>query len=220
MIARKLVTEDIPPLKTSDTVQTVLDRMGEFRVNHLPIVNNQQFLGLITTIDIVDIADHSLPIGGLSLSLHNPFIFEWQHVYDVIRLFYEQKFSLAPVVDKSNNYLGIITVSTIMKYMATMTSVNEPGAIIVLEISNRDNSMSHIAQIIESENVQILNSYVESFPDSTKLEITLKLNRVEISTTVAALIRHNYIIKGIFNDAKSDENAMDRYDQLMNYLDL
>lgn len=220
MVARKLITEDIPPLKTSDTVQTAIDRMREFRVNHLPIVNNQQFLGLITTIDIIDAVDHESQIGSLSLSLHNPFVYDWQHVYDVIRLFYEQKFSLVPVIDKSNNYLGVISTGTVMKYVAIMTAVNEPGAIIVLEISNRDNSMTHIAQIIEAENVQILNSYVESFPDSTKLEITLKLNRLEISTTIASLVRHSYVIKGIFNDTKSDENAMDRYDQLMNYLDL
>ena len=107
-----------------------------------------------------------------------------------------------------------------MKYVATIASVKQPGAIVVLEINNRDNSMTHIAQIIESDNVQILSSYVESFPDSTKLEITLKLNRVEVSTIVAAFFRHNYIVKGVFNDTKSNEGAMDRYDQLMNYLDI
>ena len=94
MIARKLVTHSIPPLRTSDTIQTVLDRMAEFRVNHLPIVNNQQFLGLITSDDLIEVADHTLPVGSLSLSAHNPFVHEWQHIYDVIRLFYEQKFNI------------------------------------------------------------------------------------------------------------------------------
>ncbi len=220
MIARKLVTDSIPPLRTSDTIQTVLDRMAEFRVNHLPIINHQQFLGLITSDDLIEIADHTLSVGSLSLSSHNPFVHEWQHIYDVIRLFYEQNLSVVPVIDKNNNYLGVISINTMIKYMATIASVKQPGAIIILEINNRDNSMTHIAQIIESDNVQILSSYVESFPDSTKLEITLKLNRVEVSAIVAAFVRYNYIVKGVFNDAKSNEGAMDRYDQLMNYLDI
>jgi acetoin utilization protein AcuB len=62
-----------------------------------------------------------------------------------------------------------------MEYVATMTSVKEPGGIIILEITNRNNSLAHISQIVESDNAQILSSYVQSFPDSTKLEITLKL---------------------------------------------
>lgn len=222
MIARKLVTDTIPPLKTSDSVQIGLDRMIEFRVSHLPIVNDQQFLGLITSDDLIEAVDRTLQVGGLSLSLsfHQSFVHEWQHVYDSIRLLDEQKLSVVPVVDKNNNYLGVISVYAMMRYVSVVTASKEPGAILVLGISNRDNSMTHIAQIIESDNVQILSSYVESFPDSTKLEITLKLNRVEVSTVVASLIRHNYTIRGVFNDSKSNEGAMDRYDQLMNYLDI
>lgn len=222
MIARKLVTQAIPPLKTSDTVQQVMDRMSEFRVNHLPIVNNQQLLGLITSEDLLEISDHNLPLGSLSLALplHQSMVYEWQHVYDVIRLLYDQKLSVVGVVDRNNNYLGLISIYSMMRYVAVITASKEPGAILVLEIGNRENSMTHIAQIIESNNVQILSSYVESFPDSTKLEITLKLNRIEVSAVVASFIRHNYIVKGVFSDAKSNEDAMDRYDQLMNYLDL
>ncbi|HUH32608.1 MAG TPA: hypothetical protein VLZ28_01565, partial [Daejeonella sp.] len=85
---------------------------------------------------------------------------------------------------------------------------------------NRDNSMAHVAQIVESENVQILSSYIRSFPDSTKLELTLKLNRTETSGIVASFLRYDYVVKATFNDQKSDEGSQDRYDQLMNYLDI
>jgi hypothetical protein len=89
-----------------------------------------------------------------------------------------------------------------------------------LEIGKRDNSLSHISQIIESDNTQILSSSVRSFPDSTRLEITLKLNRTDISSIVAAFLRHDYIVKGIYNDKRGYDSTRDRYDQLMRYLDL
>lgn len=220
MFAYELISDSIPPLKTSDTVQKVQDRMGEFRVNHLPVVNHKQFLGLISDEDLIEVQDTSTQVGSLSLSIHNPFVFEDQHIYDVIRLFYEQKISLVPVLDYNKNYRGLISINSMMEYMATITSVKEPGGIIVLEITNRNNSLAHISQIVESDNAQILSSYVQSFPDSTKLEITLKLNRTDLSSIIASFLRYDYHVKATFNDTKSYDGASDRYDQLMNYLDI
>lgn len=220
MYAYELIADAIPPLRTSDTIQKVMDRMAEFRVNHLPIVNNQQFLGLISDEDLIEVLDHSFPIGGLSLSLHNAFVFEDQHVYDVIRLFYEQKLSMVPVLDLKKNYRGIISINTMMEHIATITSVKEPGGIIILEINNRNNSLTHIAQIVESDNAQILSSYVKSFPDSTRMEVTLKLNRTDLSSILASFMRYDYTVKATFNDMKSDDGTSDRYNQLMNYLDI
>lgn len=220
MLARELISDSIPPLKTSDTVQKVLERMAEFRVNHLPIVNDQQILGLICEDDLIQIPDVNAALGGLNLSLRNFSVFEDQHVYDVIRIVSELHLTIVPVIDRQKNYLGVVTLSTLTEYFASLTSIKEPGSIIVLEISNRDNSLAHVAQIVESENAQILSSYVKSYSDSTKLELTLKLNRTEISAIVASFLRYNYTVKATFNDVKADEGTQDRYDQLMNYLDI
>lgn len=220
MFAHELISDSIPALRTSDTVQKVHERMAEFRVNHLPIVNDKQFLGLVSDEDLVEVQDSNAPVGSLSLALYNPFVYEEQHVYDVIRLFYEQKLSLVPVLDSNKNYKGLISINTMMEYVATITSVKEPGGIIILEITNRNNSLAHISQIVESDNAQILSSYVQSFPDSTKLEITLKLNRTDLSSIIASFLRYDYHVKATFNDTKSDDGTSDRYDQLMNYLDI
>ena len=220
MFARELISDFIPPLRTSDSVQKVWDRMAEFRVNHLPIVNNEQILGLISDEDLIEITDFSIEIGGLNLSLHHYTVTDDQHIYDVIRLFHEQRLSVIPVIDQNKDYLGIISINSMIEYFATMTSVKEPGGIIILEIDNRNNSLAHIAQIIESDNAKILSSYLRSFADSTRLELTLKLNRTDISGIIASLLRYNYTIKATFNDTKADDGTQDRYDQLMNYLDI
>ncbi len=220
MLARELISDSIPALKTSDTVQKVLDRMAEFRVSHLPIVNQEQILGLISEDDLIEVADYDAPIGGLSLSLRNYCVYEDQHVYDAIRLINELQITVVPVLDYQKNYLGIIALNTLVEYFATLTSVREPGSIIVLEIGNRDNSLAHVAQIVESENAQILSSYVRHFPDSIKLELTLKLNRTDVAQIVASFLRYDYVVKATFNDLKADDGSQDRYNQLMNYLDI
>jgi len=220
MLAIELISDTIPAVHTSDPIQKVMERMLEFRIRHLPIVNEQQFLGLISDADLVEEGDYQASIGSLALSLVNPYVLEDQHIYDVIRLFSEQQLSIVPVLDAKKNYLGLISINTLAEYFAKLTSVSDPGGIIVLEIGNKNNSLAHMAQIVESDNAQILSSYVRTFPDSTRMEVTLKINKVDISAIVATFMRYEYEVKATFNHIDDNDNSKDRYDSLMNYLNL
>ena len=220
MIALDLISDAIPPVKTSDTIQKVLDRMVEFRLNHLPIVNDLQFLGLISEEDMVEAFDYNSPIGALSLSLLNPYVLESQHIYDVIRVFFEQKVSVVPVLDHKMDYLGLISINSMTEHLATITSVSNQGGIIVLEIGNRDNSLAHISQIVESENAQILSSYTNQMANSTKMEITLKVNKVDISQIVSSFLRYDYVILATYNFSDKNDSSSNRFDSLMNYLNI
>lgn len=220
MLASELLSNAMPPVRTTDTIQKVIDRMAEFKVSHFPIVNDDVFVGLVSEDDLIEHTDYNTPISDLFLSLVNPYVVETQHIYDVIRLFYEQQLSIVPVLDIRKNYLGMISINTMNEYFAKLTSVSEPGGIIVLEITNRNNSLAHMAQIVESDNAQVLSSYIRSFPDSTRLEVTLKVNKQDISGIVAAFLRYNYTVQATFNFTPVDDDSMNRYDSLMNYLNL
>ncbi len=220
MLAIELITDAILPVHTSDSIQKVVDRMIEFRVRHLPIVNEEQFLGLLAEDDLVGESDFQTPIGSLALSLVNPYVLEDQHIYDVIRMFHERKLTVVPVLDIKKNYLGLISINALTEYFALLTSVAQPGGIIVLEINNKNNSLAHMAQIVESDNAQILSSYVRTFPDSTRMEVTLKVNKQDISAIIATFLRYEYDIKATFNHSGDNDNSRDRYDSLMNYLNL
>ncbi|TDQ07383.1 CBS domain-containing protein [Pedobacter metabolipauper] len=220
MFASELISNSIPPLKTSDSVQKSLERMTEFKLSHLPIVNESQFLGLIAEDELIEIRDTEQQVGNLSLSILNPFVYEDAHVYDIIRLFNQLHLSVVPVLDYKKNYLGLISVNSLLEYTADIYAVKEYGGIIVLEISNRNNSLAHMAQIVEADNAQILSSYVQSFPDSTKLEITLKINKTELSGIIASFERYDYQVKAVFNSTRSDNGTEDRYNSFMNYLNV
>ncbi|MFI5162752.1 MAG: CBS domain-containing protein [Sphingobacteriales bacterium] len=220
MLAIELIADAITPVHTSDTIQKVIDRMVEFRVRHLPIVNEDQFLGLVSEDDLVEENDYQTAIGALSLSMVNPYVLESQHIYDVIRIFYERQLTVVPVLDAKKNYLGLISINMMNEYFARLTSVTEPGGIIVLEITNKNNSLAHMAQIVESDNAQILSSYVRTFPDSTKMEVTLKVNKVDITAIIATFARYEYDVKATFNHTEDNQGSKDRYDSLMNYLNL
>ena len=55
MLAKDLITDEIPPLKTSDTGLMAINWMEEFKVSQLPIVEKHEYLGLISDTDILDL---------------------------------------------------------------------------------------------------------------------------------------------------------------------
>lgn len=220
MVAAELISDIIPPVKPTDTVEKVNTLFTEFRVSELPVVNGDVFLGLIAEDDLIEVFDEELPISTVSLSKIHAFVRENQHIYDVIRLFHAQQLSVLPVLDMQNNYLGLININALTTYFASLTSALEPGAIIVLEIGNRDNSLARMAQIVESDKAQVLSSYIRSFPDSTRLEVTLKINKKDVSAILASFVRYDYAVIAVYNQAQVEDDSMNRYDLLMNYINL
>jgi len=220
MFASELISNSITPLRTSDTVHAALDRMAEFKLSHLPIINDAQFLGVIAEDELLQVRNVEESIASVSLTILNAFVFQDVHVYDVIRIFHQLKLSVVPVLDYKNNYLGVISIHNLLDYTSEIYAVKDPGGIIVLEIGNRNNSLSHMAQIVEADNAQILSSYVQSFPDSTRLEVTLKINKSELSSIIASFERYDYQVKAVFNSTITDNGTEDRYNSFMNYLNV
>lgn len=219
MVAEYLISNEIIPLKTSDTGEEALSMMDEFFVKHLPIVNNSQFLGLISEDDILN-HDMYEPVGSYLLSLNRAYVKQDDHFFEVMRVMSESQLTVIPVISKENDYLGLITLDNLLGTFANSASFNEPGSIIVLEMNKIDYSLSEIARIVESENATILSSFVTSESSSSVIEVTLKLNIQNIQSIIATFVRFDYTIKASFSEADYFDVLKDRYDSLMSYLNV
>jgi CBS domain-containing protein len=217
MIAKELISEEIVPLRTSDTGEDALAMMSDFHVRHLPIVNGTQLLGLISEDEIFEF-DPEESVGSYKLKMTHPFVYDRNHIYDIMRLLNEYKLSLIPVIDKNHTYLGVVTLEDLLKYFAESASFGEHGSVVVLTVNRFNYSLSQIARIVESENTVILNSFITSVPDSTELDITLKLNRSDISKILSSFRRYDYEIKASFSESDYIDSLQEHYDSLMSYL--
>jgi CBS domain-containing protein len=209
----------IIPLRTSDTGEESLSMMNEFVVRHLPIVNNQQLLGLLSEDDILD-HDTQEAVGSYRLSTNRPYVQYDDHVYEILRLIAEYRLTLIPVVDQENNYIGVVTMEDMIQYFARTASFSETGSIIVLEMDKRDYHLSEMARIVESEGAVILSSFITSNVDSTRLDVTLKLNQQNVQSIIATLNRFDYEVKATFNESTYVEGLKERYEGLMRYLNV
>ncbi|PIZ05339.1 MAG: CBS domain-containing protein, partial [Flavobacteriales bacterium CG_4_10_14_0_8_um_filter_32_5] len=81
-----------------------------------------------------------------------------------------------------------------------------------------DYSLSEIAKIVESDNAKILASFITSHPDSTKLEVTLKINKNEITRILSTFERFNYQITASYNETDYQVDLQNKYDEFMRFL--
>jgi len=219
MIASDLISTSVLPLKTSDTGKAALAVMGDFYVKHLPIVNNTQLLAVISEEDVIN-NPMSEPVGSYDLGNKAPYVNHREHLFDIMANMAENDLTVIPVVDDDGNYMGMITQSDLLSFYAKSFSFTEPGGILVLEVRKRDYSLAEISRIVESENGAILSSFISNSPNTNIVFVTLKIAKVELQKIQATLERFDYTIKASFMETEYMDTLKDRYDLLMNYLDV
>lgn len=216
----QVITDRNYAVKPTDSKRYILDKMADLRLAQLPVVKGELFLGLVSYESLTGPEHMDDRIEQSGFAYQQVHLFDTQHIYDAVLFFQVHPLDLLPVLDEEYLYLGALTPLDVVDAMGQTMSVNHPGGIIILEMGNRDNALSHIAHIVEAENTQILSSYVRMFADSSRLEVTIKVNTADISSIVAAFLRHDYTVKSTYNDENSRDNSRDRYEQLMNYINM
>ena len=221
MIAQELINHMIPPLKPNDLADKAVAWMEELRCNQLPVVENSKFLGLISEEIILDKNNIDKPISAFELEGAECFVNVHQHFYDVVKLASDYEVQLVGVLDDEKEYLGVITVQDTITSFAQTAAVQAPGAIIVLSMDARDYSLSEISRLIESENAKILGSTIrDDSLDISKIKLTLKINKTDLSHIVATLERFDYKIIARFQEPKVFDDSQERIDILMKYLNI
>jgi acetoin utilization protein AcuB len=221
MLAKDLISEIVPSLKTSDSGLDALSWMEAFRVSHLPIVNNKVFLGLISDTDIYDLNAADEPLGNHRLSLMKPYVFSHQHIYDIIEIVGRLKLTLVPVLNINKEYMGVITQNDLLFCFSELIAAQTPGGIIEIEISSRDYSLPEIARVIEDVDAKVLSLYVSQNKSTDLFKITIKLNRVDVTGVLSAFERYGYVVRAIYaRDSHIDDITRRNYESLMKYLNV
>jgi signal-transduction protein with cAMP-binding, CBS, and nucleotidyltransferase domain len=221
MIAQELINHMIPPLKPTDEAHKAMVWMEELRSNELPVIDGGRFLGLISEEVILDENDIEKPISELPLFGLDCIVDEGAHFYDVIKMASDHQVEMVGVTDELGKYIGVITIQDTIASFAQSAAVQLPGGIIVLSLDLIDYSLAEISRLIESENAKILSCVVkEDTNDASKIRLTLKINKIDLSHITATLERFEYKIIARFQESKILEDEKDKVGMLLKYLNI
>ena len=218
MQASQLISSSLITLHPDDDGDRALSLMDELKVNHLAVVRNSFYLGIISEKEILNWDNPNEFIEEHLSELSAPSVIGSQHLFDIIQVVELNSLSIIPVLDEEKHYLGAITNRKLLYTIAKSTTVQSVGGVIVLQMNQNDYSMSKIARIVESNNTKILSSYITSIPKAQKVELTLKLNKADITAIIKDFERFDYKIMASFKEDENDDDFLDRYESLMRFL--
>lgn len=218
-VAQAIVKQDLR-VAPQDGAGLVLEKMEQAGYNALPVVEEGIYQGLLPIEKVRALKDRTQVLSDTGISLPQVFIYEDQHLFDALPLFVSHGINVLPVVSGEHQYVGMLDAAGLMKAVNEMLDCERPGSMLVLELGQRDNALSHIAHIVESANAQILSSFTHYLPDSDRMEITLKINTGTLSDVVASLLRYDYQVKTTYSLEMDREDINARFEHLMNYINM
>ena len=221
MIAKDLINYMIPPLKPQDPISKVKQWMEELRLSELPVIEEGRFLGIIDEemlfneeLKYKNVSDY--PLVGQECKVN-----ENVHYYEVLRTSNSEGFRIVAVIDAMQQFLGVISIEDVVEAFAKSSSVSTPGAIISLRLKFHDYSLAEISRVIESNEAKILSCYLAPHSEEpADLQLTLKINKQEISHIISSLEQAGFRVESSFNTLNSSFDEKERIDSLMKYLKL
>ena len=224
MTVQNLLSADLEPLASTDTVEQALDWFVDLDVDHLPVVDEDgRLMALVAEDELLELDDPTVmlgALGGLGALSVGPEV----HLFEAASLLAVHHLSVLPVTDASGVYIGLVRRRTVFEDFATMLSTGTPGAILILEVAPRDYSLSQLSHLIEQTDARVLSVSTQtpdaSAFDPTILRVTLKLNVTDTSRVRYLLEQNGYRVAAAFNEEDSEEELSLRVQEFMRYLEV
>lgn len=218
MLTGELQSQSLPYLRPGDKVYQALQLMNDNHVTHLPVVDGDRYIGLVSEDDLLQADNDNEELGGLEQLVSDISVKDNEHFLKAIQIATENGLSVIPVVDNDNNIAGAIAYNDLLKHASEFMSLNVPGGLIVLEMESKQYSFNEISKLVETNDAQITQLNTSVDPETGLMLVTIRVNKSEISDIVATFQRYEYNIKHYFGEEIYVNELRNNYDNLMNYL--
>ncbi|HWJ26948.1 MAG TPA: CBS domain-containing protein [Flavisolibacter sp.] len=218
MLTRDLISNSVPYLHKEDKVYHALQLMNDYHVVHLPVVEDENYLGIISEEQLLQ-SDDDHTINELQVTDGTTSVQANDHFLKAIQTAVVNKLSIVPVVEEKH-LLGIVTYNDLLRNASEFMSLNDPGALIVLELDSKNYSFNEINRIVESNDAQITQLNTLTDPETGLTQVTIRVSKLEVSDIISTFQRYEYNVKYYFGEELYENELRSNYDNLMNYLNV
>ena len=192
--------------------------MNDNNVTHLPIVEAEKFIGVISEEDLLQAENDNAPLTELQQSFSDVSVKDDEHFLKAVQLAADSGLTVVPVVNEENELVGILAYNELLKFSSEFMSLSEPGGLIVLEMESNQYSFGEISKIVETNDAQITQLNTSNDGETGMMQVTIRINKPEVSDIVATFQRYDYTVKYFFGEELYANELRSNYDNLMNYL--
>lgn len=167
LVGRRMRTSLITVTKDA-TLAQARELLHNHRIRHLPVVEGDRLVGILTDRDIRQASPSSA--AGISPDRTSAFLAQipasramvqdvrtvspYTTIEEAARLMIEHKIGCLPVTE-ANRLVGIITETDILGVLVDVMGIREPSTRIEVTLSDRPGALADVTQIIKSHQVNI-----------------------------------------------------------------
>jgi len=212
------ILTDLKALSPNDPVEKAIKIFRNQPISHLPIVENNRLVGLISESDIPAIDAHTL----LKESAHLLDVFFAHSTTDVLELlkrFTMNETNILPILDKEKRYIGYFELNDILELCYNTPFLSEQGLTLIIEKAAKDFSFSEISQIVESNKAKLLGVFITENRNDI-IQLGVKFYSDEINEVIQSFRRYDYKVITEHKDDYFLETLKERSDYLRKYLSI
>jgi acetoin utilization protein AcuB len=218
MLTRELLSQTLPFLRPQDKVYQALQMMNDNNVTHLPIVEGEKYIGIISEEELLLAENDNSVLADLQQSFSDVSVKEDEHFLKAVQLAADSGLSVVPVVNEENELIGTVAYNELLKFSSEFMSLSEPGGLIVLEMESNQYSFGEISKIVENNDARITQLNTSNDAETGLMQVTIRINKPEVSDIVTAFQRYEYNVKYFFGEELYSNDIRSNYENLMNYL--
>ena len=220
MLTGDLLSTSLPILHLQDKIFNVLQMMNDCHVSQLAVADEEKFAGIVSEDFLMQAPDDTREIREIKEGFQFLYVNEKEHFLKALQVAVDNKLSIVPVIGENNELLGVVSYRELLKKASEFINVKEAGGLIVLEMESNNYSFTELSRLVETNDAQItqLNTFTD--PATGLMQVTIKINKAEVSDIVATFQRHEYIVIYYFGEELYENELRSNYDNLMNYLKL
>lgn len=154
------MVKDLITIGRDAGIRDALMVMKKYSVRHLPVVENELFVGLVTLGDLKQaiLASMLETLKVSDVMLQNPYtISKETSLEHAARIIYEKNIGCLPVVE-GDRIVGIITVNDILKAFIDIMGVLKAGSRIDVILKSVHGSFDEVVSIIEEKGGYIISA--------------------------------------------------------------
>lgn len=214
LLESSMITVDL-----HDTVSHAMEMMDEAKLEHIPVLDGLQYLGMVAFDELED-SEPSTEVISIQHRFIKPFVRTGDHFLQALRVRAKFHIDQVPVVNENNEWEGVIGTAKMLDQISLLSGVSSTGSMIVLEMPGHDYAPGEINRLVESNDAMIMQLNSIQDQHTGMMQVVLRINKEEISDVVATFQRHEYNVLYYYGDESYDNSLQKNLDHLMNYLNL
>lgn len=199
MFVKSRMSKKCTCVSPKDPLARVYKTMREEGYEGLPVSDNGQVVGVITLWDILtrlaqtDHTENFLKTTAVSdVMTRQPItIRDDEIIEEAALLMYKNDINILPVVDDSDNVLGVITQSDFFRIFIEVLGIERRGTRITVRIEDRVGELARITNIIKDQGVSII-SLVTFQPGRTHNDVVVRVETGNAKPIVDALMEAGF----------------------------